>query len=52
VAVWDGDVAYVPGGSGAWEPQGGTDLATPGARHRLFMDPAGWRYERREGAKS
>jgi 8-oxo-dGTP pyrophosphatase MutT (NUDIX family) len=34
-AVWDGDVAYESG-----------DLATPGPRHRLIMDPAGWRYER------
>ena len=32
-----------------WEPDAGYetgDLAAPGARHRLFMDPAGWRYER------
>jgi 8-oxo-dGTP pyrophosphatase MutT (NUDIX family) len=35
-AVWDGDAAYGTG-----------DLAAPGPRHRLTMDPAGWRYERR-----
>jgi 8-oxo-dGTP pyrophosphatase MutT (NUDIX family) len=32
-----------------WEPDAGYrsgDLAAPGARHRLFMDPTGWRYER------
>jgi 8-oxo-dGTP pyrophosphatase MutT (NUDIX family) len=32
-----------------WEPDAGYesgDLAARGARHRLVMDPAGWRYER------
>lgn len=32
-----------------WEPDAGYrtgDLDVPGPRHRLFMDPAGWRYER------
>jgi 8-oxo-dGTP pyrophosphatase MutT (NUDIX family) len=31
-----------------WAPDAGyesRDLAAPGARHRLVMDPAGWRYE-------
>jgi 8-oxo-dGTP pyrophosphatase MutT (NUDIX family) len=35
VTLWEPDAAYRSG-----------DLAAPGARHRLFMDPAGWRYER------
>lgn len=35
VTMWEPDAGY---GSG--------DLAAPGARHRLFMDPTGWRYER------
>ena len=35
VTVWEPDAGYLSG-----------DLAAPGARHRLFMDPTGWRYER------
>ncbi len=35
VTLWEPDAAYESG-----------DLATPGARHRLVMDPAGWTYER------
>jgi 8-oxo-dGTP pyrophosphatase MutT (NUDIX family) len=35
VAVWTPDAAYESG-----------DLAAPGRRHRLWMSPAGWRYER------
>jgi 8-oxo-dGTP pyrophosphatase MutT (NUDIX family) len=35
VAVWAPDAGYESG-----------DLAAAGARHRLVMDPAGWRYER------
>ena len=35
VSLWDPDAAYDTG-----------DLAAPGPRHRLVMDPAGWRYER------
>ncbi|HSS12157.1 MAG TPA: NUDIX domain-containing protein [Acidimicrobiales bacterium] len=34
VALWDGDGGYVDG-----------DASRPGARHRLWLDPAGWRYE-------
>jgi len=34
VATWAGDAAYVDG-----------DLAAPGGRHRLTMDPAGWKVE-------
>jgi 8-oxo-dGTP pyrophosphatase MutT (NUDIX family) len=34
-AVWPGDTAYDDG-----------DLAAPGPRHRLWMLPDGWRYER------
>jgi 8-oxo-dGTP pyrophosphatase MutT (NUDIX family) len=34
VALWDGDAGYADG-----------DAARPGARHRLWLDPAGWRYE-------
>jgi 8-oxo-dGTP pyrophosphatase MutT (NUDIX family) len=34
-AVWRPDAAYES-----------DDLGTPGPRHRLTMDPAGWRYER------
>jgi hypothetical protein len=41
VSLWYPDAAY---------PASVTDdpgpLDTPGARHRLYMDPAGWRYER------
>jgi len=40
VSVWAGDVAYPRSSE---EPLGALDL--PGARHRLYMDPAGWRYE-------
>jgi hypothetical protein len=35
VTMWEPDAAYLSG-----------DLDLPGPRHRLFMDPAGWRYER------
>ena len=35
VTLWEPDAAYES-----------RDLATPGPRHRLTMDPAGWRYER------
>ncbi|HET6950689.1 MAG TPA: NUDIX domain-containing protein [Acidimicrobiales bacterium] len=35
VSMWRGDTAYESG-----------DTASPGPRHRLYMDPAGWRYER------
>jgi 8-oxo-dGTP pyrophosphatase MutT (NUDIX family) len=35
VAVWTPDAAHESG-----------DLAAPGPRHRLWMSPAGWRYER------
>lgn len=35
VSVWEPDAAYHS-----------HDLAAPGPRHRLAMDPAGWRYER------
>ena len=35
VAVWTPDVAHESG-----------DLAAPGPRHRLWMTPTGWRYER------
>lgn len=35
VSLWAPDAAYETG-----------DLAAPGARHRLVMDLAGWRYER------
>ena len=34
VALWDGDAAYHDG-----------DVDRPGPRHRLWMLPAGWRYE-------
>jgi 8-oxo-dGTP pyrophosphatase MutT (NUDIX family) len=40
VSLWAGDVAYPATPD---EPLGPLD--TPGARHRLYMDPAGWRYE-------
>ena len=35
VALWHGDAGYDAG-----------DAAAPGARHRLWMQDAGWRYER------
>jgi 8-oxo-dGTP pyrophosphatase MutT (NUDIX family) len=35
VTLWQGDAGYASG-----------DADAPGARHRLVMDPAGWRYER------
>jgi hypothetical protein len=35
VALWAGDAGYADG-----------DPSRPGARHRLDMDPRGWRYER------
>jgi 8-oxo-dGTP pyrophosphatase MutT (NUDIX family) len=37
-----GPLLLQPGDAG-WESQ---DAGTPGARHRLLMDPAGWSYER------
>jgi 8-oxo-dGTP pyrophosphatase MutT (NUDIX family) len=37
-----GPMLLQPGDAG-WESR---DAGAPGARHRLFMDPAGWRYER------
>lgn len=44
VSLWHPDAAY---------PARVTDdpgpLDTPGPRHRLYMDPAGWRYERSGG---
>jgi len=46
VTVWDGDAAYSLTPSGQSGPGERTDLDTPGPRHRLIMDPAGWRYER------
>jgi len=39
VALYHGDAGY-----------GGGDPLAPGHRHRLWLDPAGWRYERSEGA--
>jgi 8-oxo-dGTP pyrophosphatase MutT (NUDIX family) len=42
VALWEPDVAYPSGDDGT----GDTDLDAPGPRHRLYMDPAGWRYQR------
>ena len=41
VALWYPDAAYPP--SRAADPG---DLDAPGPRHRLYMDPAGWRYQR------
>jgi 8-oxo-dGTP pyrophosphatase MutT (NUDIX family) len=45
VSLWRPDAAY---------PARVTDqpgpLDAPGLRHRLYMDPAGWRYERTDGA--
>jgi 8-oxo-dGTP pyrophosphatase MutT (NUDIX family) len=35
VSLWEPDAAYDSG-----------DLSAPGPRHRLAMDPSGWRYER------
>ncbi|MGH9210099.1 MAG: NUDIX hydrolase [Acidimicrobiales bacterium] len=47
VAVWEGDVAYVsPAGLAAAADRSLPDLDQPGPRHRLTMDPEGWRYER------
>jgi 8-oxo-dGTP pyrophosphatase MutT (NUDIX family) len=59
VAVWEGDAAYRPADSDseseaeaasasavASTPGPGVDLDSPGPRHRLTMDPEGWRYER------
>lgn len=37
VSVWEPDAGYESG-----------DLAAPGPRHRLYLDPAGWRFERRD----
>jgi 8-oxo-dGTP pyrophosphatase MutT (NUDIX family) len=50
VALWEQDVAYPPDdGPDALEaPATGVPLDAPGPRHRLTMDPAGWRYERTE----
>lgn len=44
VALWSPDVAFPVEGSGP-----SCDLDGPGPRHRLYMDPAGWRYERSHG---
>jgi 8-oxo-dGTP pyrophosphatase MutT (NUDIX family) len=43
VSVWAPDAAYPND-----DPVGGRTgpLDTPGPRHRLYMDPAGWRFER------
>jgi 8-oxo-dGTP pyrophosphatase MutT (NUDIX family) len=41
VSVWTGDVAY-PVGDDDWVGA----LDAPGPRHRLYMDPGAWRYER------
>jgi 8-oxo-dGTP pyrophosphatase MutT (NUDIX family) len=52
VALWEPDVAYRGDGDGSEaDTDPGTadlevDLDAPGPRHRLYMDPAGWRYER------
>jgi 8-oxo-dGTP pyrophosphatase MutT (NUDIX family) len=43
VAMWDPDVAYPADPLADIDP---TLLTQPGPRHRLTMDPAGWRYER------
>lgn len=40
VALWHPDAAYPDGETDPPKP-----LDTPGPRHRLYMDPAGWRYE-------
>jgi 8-oxo-dGTP pyrophosphatase MutT (NUDIX family) len=48
VALWDPDVAYPAGVEPGSEPEV-LPLDTPGPRHRLHMDPAGWRYERSSG---
>lgn len=45
VSLWSPDAAYPV--AIADEP---APLDTPGPRHRLYMDPAGWRYERSDGA--
>lgn len=37
VSVWEPDAGYESG-----------DLAAAGPRHRLYLDPAGWRFERRD----
>lgn len=43
VSLWAPDAAYPND-----DPEGGQagSLDTPGPRHRLYMDPAGWRFER------
>ncbi|HEY8546874.1 MAG TPA: NUDIX hydrolase [Acidimicrobiales bacterium] len=41
VSLWEGDAAYPADPAASPGP-----LDAPGARHRLYMDPAGWRYER------
>jgi 8-oxo-dGTP pyrophosphatase MutT (NUDIX family) len=45
VALWEPDVAYPAAPEPGTEPVA-LPLDTPGPRHRLHMDPAGWRYER------
>jgi 8-oxo-dGTP pyrophosphatase MutT (NUDIX family) len=44
VSVWAPDAAYPATPDGPTGP-----LDTPGPRHRLYMDPAGWRYEQHPG---
>lgn len=41
VALWAPDAAYPDAETDPPKP-----LDTPGERHRLYLDPAGWRYER------
>jgi 8-oxo-dGTP pyrophosphatase MutT (NUDIX family) len=41
LSLWEPDVAYPSTIGGEVGP-----LDAPGPRHRLYMDPAGWRYER------
>ena len=43
VALWEPDASYPASIDAKAGP-----LDTPGPRHRLTMDPAGWRFERSE----
>jgi 8-oxo-dGTP pyrophosphatase MutT (NUDIX family) len=45
VALWDPDVAYPQAPEPGSELVVTVPLDAPGPRHRLHMDPAGWRYE-------